>query len=101
MTPFCGSASVSLDRPAGFHLSAPIGGAVLVLVSDGMQNPYQRRYKHVRSVAAEHRQRPPKLAGRWIGRRCGAHPGAIRRAPASCPRGLHAGPTAKSFMDVT
>ncbi|KUZ92938.1 hypothetical protein WI40_22255 [Burkholderia ubonensis] len=79
----------------------PIGGAVLVLVSDGMQNPYQRRKERMRSVAAGHRQWPPKLAGRWIGRRCGAHPGAPRRAPASCRRGPHAGATAKSFMDVT
>ncbi|KWC36393.1 hypothetical protein WL51_20020 [Burkholderia ubonensis] len=82
MTPFCGSASVSVDRPGSFHLSAPIDGAVLVLVSDGMQNPYQRRQVCVRSVAAAHRQRPPKLAGRWIGRRCGAQSGARRHRAA-------------------
>ncbi|OJA78817.1 hypothetical protein BGV71_17115 [Burkholderia ubonensis] len=57
MTPFCGSASVSVDRPGSFHFSAPIDGAVLVLVSDGMQNPYQRRRKRVRRVAAGHRHR--------------------------------------------
>ncbi|KWI36162.1 hypothetical protein WM04_07360 [Burkholderia ubonensis] len=57
MTPFCGSASVSVDRPGSFHSSAPIDGAVLVLVSDGMQNPYQHRRKRVRRVAAGHRHR--------------------------------------------